>query len=76
MRDAPKPLVEQSQATGDKRRDFGFAIGRPPFPKKRKSGQSLEQFQKGGGNFTPGGSLRGSRQFGGGGLLRCRDHTN
>jgi hypothetical protein len=44
MRDAPKPLVEQSQATGAKRRDFGFSIGRPHFPKKRKSGQLLEQF--------------------------------
>ena len=34
MRDAPNPLVEQSQATRAKRRDFGFSIGRSPFPKE------------------------------------------
>jgi hypothetical protein len=69
-------LVEQSQATRAKRRDFGFSIARPPFPKKGKSGQSLGQFQKRGGNFTPGGNSGGSRQVGGGGLLRCRGRTN
>jgi len=62
IRDALKPLVEQGQATGAKRRDFEFLTRRPPLPKKGKSGQSSEQFQRRGGSFTPGGSLGGSRQ--------------
>jgi hypothetical protein len=33
-------VVEKSQATGAKRRDFEFLTGRPPFLKKRKSGKS------------------------------------
>jgi hypothetical protein len=44
IRDAPKPVVEQSQVIGAKRRDFGSLIGRPPFSKKGKSGQSSGQF--------------------------------
>jgi hypothetical protein len=40
MRDVPKPVVEQSRASGGKRRDFGFSTGRPPLPKKWKSGLS------------------------------------
>jgi hypothetical protein len=44
MKDAPKPVVEQSQAIGAKKRDFGFSNGRPPLPKKGKSGKSLGQF--------------------------------
>jgi hypothetical protein len=40
IRDTPKPVVEQSQVIGVKRRDFEFLTGRPPFPKKKKSGQS------------------------------------
>jgi len=46
---------------GAKRRDFEFLTGRPPLPKKGKSGQSSGQFQKIGESFTPGGSLGGSR---------------
>ena len=38
IRDTPKPVDEQSQAKGDKRRDFEFITGRPPLPKKGKSG--------------------------------------
>ena len=67
MRDALKPVVEQSQATGDKRRDFGFSTGRPPLPKKEKSGQSSGQFQRRGRSYTLGGSSGGSRQVGRGG---------
>jgi hypothetical protein len=44
MRDAPKLVVKQSWASRGKRRDFGFLTGRPPFPKKGKSGQSSGQF--------------------------------
>jgi hypothetical protein len=40
MRDVPKPVVEQSRASGGKRRDFGFSTGRPPLPNKWKSGLS------------------------------------
>jgi hypothetical protein len=43
IRDTPKLVVEQSQVTGAKRRDFEFLTGRPPIPKipkKGKSGQS------------------------------------
>jgi hypothetical protein len=61
IRDTPKAVVEQSQATGARRRDFKFLTRRPPLPKKGKSGQSLGQFQRRGGSFTPGGSLEGSR---------------
>jgi hypothetical protein len=56
IRDALKPVVEQSQATGAKRRDFGSLIGRPPFSKKGNSGQSSGQFQRRGGSCTLGGS--------------------
>jgi hypothetical protein len=38
IRDASKPVVEQSQATGAKRRDFRFLTGRPPLLKKGKVG--------------------------------------
>jgi hypothetical protein len=44
IRDAPKPVVKQSQVIGAKRRDFGSLIGRTPFSKKGKSGQSSGQF--------------------------------
>jgi len=44
IRDAPKPVVEQSQTTGAKRREFRFSSGRPPLPKKGKSGKSSEKF--------------------------------
>jgi len=57
MRDAPKLVVQQSEATGAKRRDFGFSTKRPPLPKKGKSRQSLGQFQRRGGRYTPKGSL-------------------
>jgi hypothetical protein len=50
---------------GAKRRDFEFLIGRPPLPKKGKSGQSSGQFQRRGESFTPGGSSGGSRQVSG-----------
>jgi hypothetical protein len=50
-------VVQQSQATGAKRRDFGLSTGRPPLPKKGKSRQSLGQFQRRGGRYTPRGSL-------------------
>jgi len=40
-RDAPKPVVEQSQETRAQMRDFGFLTRRPPLLKKGKSGQSL-----------------------------------
>jgi hypothetical protein len=65
IRDTPKLVVEQSQATGAKRRDFEFLTGRPHLPKKGKSRQSSGQFQRRGGSFTPGGSSRGSRQVSG-----------
>jgi hypothetical protein len=61
MRDAPKPMVEQSQTFGGKRRDFGFLTGRPPLPKKGKSEQSPGQFQRRSESFTLGGSSGGSR---------------
>jgi hypothetical protein len=51
--DAPKLVVEQSQATGAKMSDFGFLTRRPPLPKKGKSGQSSRQFQRRSGSFTP-----------------------
>jgi hypothetical protein len=41
IRDTPKPVVEQSQTSGVKRRDFEFLTGRPPLPKKGKNGKSL-----------------------------------
>jgi hypothetical protein len=44
IRDTPKPVVEQSQATGAERRDFEFLTRRPPLPKKGKSRQSSGQF--------------------------------
>jgi len=44
IKDTPKPVVEQSQAMGAKRRDFEFITGRPPLPKKGKSGPSSGQF--------------------------------
>ena len=44
IKDAPKPVVEQSQAIGAKRRDFRFLTRRPPLPKKGKSGKSSRQF--------------------------------
>ena len=65
IRDTLKPVVEQSQVIGAKRRDFEFLIGRPPLPKKGKSGQSSGQFQRRGESFTPGGSLGGSRSISG-----------
>jgi hypothetical protein len=65
IRDTLKPVVEQSQVIGAKRRDFEFFIGRPPLPKKEKSRQSSSHFQKRGGSFIPGGSLRESRQVSG-----------
>ena len=65
IKDTPKPVVEQSQAMGAKRRDFEFITGRPPLPKKGKSGPSSGQFQRRGGSFTPGGSSGGSRQVSG-----------
>jgi hypothetical protein len=34
IRDTLKPVVEQSQVIGAKRRDFEFLTGRPPLPKK------------------------------------------
>ncbi|KAL9387854.1 hypothetical protein Peur_020978 [Populus x canadensis] len=46
IKDTPKPVVEQSQAMGAKRRDFEFITGRPPLPKKGKSGPSSGQFQR------------------------------
>jgi hypothetical protein len=52
IRDAPKPVVEHSQVTGAKRRDFGFLTRRPPLPKKGESGQSSGQFQRRSGSFT------------------------
>jgi len=64
IKDTPKPVVEQSQAMGVKRRDFEFITGRPPLPKKGKSGPSSGQFQRS-GSFTPGGSSGGSRQVSG-----------
>ena len=36
MRDIAKPVVEQGQTTGFKRRDLGFSSRRPPFPKKKE----------------------------------------
>jgi hypothetical protein len=65
IRDTPKPVVEQSQATGAKRGDFEFLTGRPPLPKKGKSEQSSGQFQRRGGSFTLGGSSGGSKQISG-----------
>jgi len=65
IKDTPKPVVEHSQAMGAKRRDFEFITGRPPLPKKGKSGPSSGQFQRKGGSFTPGGSSGGSRQVSG-----------
>jgi len=65
IKNTPKPMVEQSQVTRDKRKDFEFFIERPPLPKKGKCGQSSGQFQRRGGIFTPGGSLGGSRQVSG-----------
>jgi len=65
IKDTLKPVVEQSQATRAKRRDFEFLTGRHPLPKKGKSGQSSGQFQRRGGSFTPGGSSGGSRQVSG-----------
>jgi len=65
IRDTPKPVVEQSQVIGAKRRDFEFLTRRPPLPKKEKSGQSSSQFQKRGESFIPGGSLGGSRRVSG-----------
>jgi len=50
---------------GAKRRDFEFITGRPPLPKKGKSGPSSGQFQRRGGSFIPGGSSGGSRQVSG-----------
>jgi hypothetical protein len=44
IRDTPKLVVEQSQVIGAKRRDFEFFTGRPPLPKKGKSGKSSGQF--------------------------------
>jgi hypothetical protein len=44
IRDTLKPVVEQSQVIGAKRRDFEFLTRRPPLPKKEKSGQSSSQF--------------------------------
>jgi len=35
-----------------------LSTGRPPFPKKGKSRQSLGQFQRRGGRYTPRGSLK------------------
>jgi hypothetical protein len=67
MRDALKLVVEQSQVTGAKRRDFGFLTRRPPLPNKGKSGQSSGQFQRRGRSYTPGGSSGGFRQVGRGG---------
>jgi len=64
IRDTPKPMVEQSQVIGVKRRDFEF-LTRRPLPKKEKSEQSSSQFQKRGGSFIPGGSLGGSRRVSG-----------
>jgi hypothetical protein len=64
IRDTPKPMVEQSQVIGVKRRDFEF-LTRRPLPKKKKSEQSSSQFQKRGGSFIPGGSLGGSRRVSG-----------
>uniref|UniRef100_A0A6N2NCS8 Retrotransposon gag domain-containing protein n=1 Tax=Salix viminalis TaxID=40686 RepID=A0A6N2NCS8_SALVM len=61
MRDTTKPVVEQGQMTGFKRRDSGFSSGRTPFPKKGKNAQMLGQFQKRGGNFTHGSSSGGFR---------------
>jgi hypothetical protein len=70
IRDTPKPVVEQSQVIGAKRRDFEFLTRRPPLPKKGKSRHSSGQFQRRGGSFTLGGSLGGSRQVSGGGSWR------
>jgi hypothetical protein len=44
IKDTSKLVVEQSQAIGAKRRDFEFITGRPPLPKKGKSGPSSGQF--------------------------------
>jgi len=52
IKDTPKPVVEQSQTMGAKRRDFKFLTRRPPLPKKGKSGQSSRQFQRRGESFT------------------------
>ena len=65
IRDTPKAVVEQSQVIGAKRRDFEFLTGRPPLPKKEKSGQSSSQFQRTGGSFIPGGSSGASRRVSG-----------
>jgi hypothetical protein len=65
IRDTPKPVVEPSQVIGAKRRDFEFLTGRPPLPKKEKSGQSSSQFQRRGGSFILIGSSRGSRLLSG-----------
>jgi hypothetical protein len=62
IKDTPKPVVEQSQAMGARRRDFEFLTGRPPLLKKGKSGQSSGYVQRRGESFTPEGSLGGSRQ--------------
>jgi hypothetical protein len=58
IRDTLKPVVEQSQVIRAKRRDFEFLTGRPPLPKKEKSGQSSSYFQRRGGSFIPGGQSR------------------
>jgi hypothetical protein len=65
IRDTPKQVVEQSQVIGAKRRDFEFLNGRPPLPKKEKSGKSSSQFHKRGGSFILGGSSGGSRRVSG-----------
>ena len=52
IRDTPKAVVEQSQATGARRRDFKFLTRRPPLPKKGKSEQSSGQFHRKGWSFT------------------------
>ena len=54
MRDTAKPVIEQGQTTGFKRRDSGFSSGRPPFQKKGKNAQMSGQFQKRGGSFNQG----------------------
>jgi hypothetical protein len=74
MRDAPIRWLSRVKRLVLRGEILGFQLGDLLF--QRKSGQSLGQFQKRGGDFTPRRSSGGSKQVGGGGLLRCRGHTN
>jgi len=61
MNDTPRPVNEQSQMTGFKRKDFVPLLERASYPKKGKSSKSFGQLQNRGGSFVHEGSSGGSR---------------